>query len=810
MKPTNRIFLNTPARDFTESLLVGNGRLGACVYGEVLREQLVLNENSVWSGSPEDSDRAGAADYLPQIRALLREGRNFEAQKLFAEHFTCIGKGTNYAHGTDVPFGCYQTLGRLLISYLQAVSSGRTDSTCIEDYQRILDIDEAKASVSFKLWGRTYTREYLVSADYQAIYVHLTCSEPGQIDFSCGLERDEHFCVEPLTGTDLKGLYMYGQLDDGYGTDKGVRYGCSLGVVAKGGRTIQEPLRVRVQEADEAWIILTAQTDMEGFMGKKACDPKKQSLADLETAAAADWNTVLKKHEEWYKPQYERMGLTLGTETCADAQTDSAAGSVDTPSTPTAHTLTTRDLLLSSMQGDIDPSMIALYVQYARYLLICSSQPGGFAANLQGIWSDEILTPWNGDWHLNAQQMIYWLAERANLSEHHVPFLELTKELVKPGEKTARTYYNARGWLAHTCTNPWGFTSPCEDASWGSTSGSPAWQCHHLWEHYLYTLDNDYLAWAYPIMKGAMLFYLDNMVENEKGWLITSPSSSPENWFYDDDGNKCALCEGPAYDRALIAALADSCILAGQILDTDADFVEELLEVQKKLAPVEIGSDGRIMEWSKEYKEPYPYHRHLSHLWGVFPGSQISKEKTPEYGAAAEKVLKMRGITTAGWAIAFRGCLQARLRNGAEALGNFQDALKHATAYNMMNLAYHCDETLEHPTSIDRERSRYPFQIDGNQGNATIIMLLLLDDDMEFLEDHTTLTHLYLLPAVTGPLMNGSLHGARAKGNLTVDMDWKDGKVTCLQVKGPQGAKVRLHVNGETKDAVIGEAPFVF
>lgn len=797
---SNQLFLDTPARDFTESFPIGNGRLGACVYGEVLREQLILNENSMWSGSREDADREGAAEYLPVIRALLHEGKNFEAQQLFAEHFTCKGKGTNYAHGTDVPFGCYQTLGRLLISYLQAVSSGRTDSNCIEDYQRTLDLDEAKSCVSFRLWDRTYTREYLVSADYQAIYVHLTCSEPGQIDFSCGLDRDERFAVEPLKTTGQNGLYLYGQLADGCETDKGIHYGCCLRVVNQGGRCIQEPLRVRVEEADEAWIILTARTDLAGFMDKAPCDPRSQSLSDLERAAAANWDTVLEKHLAWYQPQFQRMQLTLGKGKSCTAPIPEKDESCSTK--------TLKERLLASIQESPAPDLITLYVQYARYLLICSSQPGGFAANLQGLWSDEILTPWNGDWHLNAQQMIYWLAERTNLSEHHLPYLKLTEGLVEPGEKTARTYYNARGWLAHICTNPWGFTSPCEDASWGSNTGSPAWQCHHLWEHYLYTLDTDYLTWAYPIMKGAMLFYLDNMVENEQGRLVTSPSSSPENWFYDEFWNKCALCEGPAYDRSVVTALADSCIWTCRILHQDPEFLQELLEVRQKLAPVEIGSDGRIMEWSQEYKEPYPYHRHLSHLWGVFPGSQISKEKTPEFAQAAEKVLKQRGITTAGWAIAYRGCLQARLRNGEAALGHFQDALKHATAYNLMNLAFHCDETLENPPSIDRERSRYPFQIDGNEGNASIIMLMLLDDDVEFLEDGTMRTHLYLLPAAAGPLRSGSLRGARAKGALFVDMDWEDGIVTALTITGPCGSEVILHLNGSERSVTLQEEPF--
>lgn len=836
MTSEHQIIFDTPARDFTESLLIGDGRLGACVYGEVLREQVVLNESSMWSGSPEESDRQGAAAYLPEIRRLLHEGKNFEAQKLFEEHFTCKGLGTNFAHGTDVPYGCYQMLGRLMISYFQAVSSGRQDSCCTEEYLRVLDLNDAKACVSFSLGRRTYTREYLISADYQAIFIHLTCSEPGQIDFTCGLDRDECFEIEPIRcttsadsaandfGTASKsafessvsdmscGLYMHGQLADGYETDHGVRYGCGMTVKTKGGQTVQEALRVRVKEADEAWIIVCAQTDLCGFMGKKACIPKEQVMADLRKAYEADWNIVLKKHEQWYRPQFERMELSLGSVSTNDTVHSafvSANQNSGAETIPSDKIQTTKELLLSSIDGEISPKLIELYVQYARYLLICSSHPNGFAANLQGIWSDEILTPWNGDWHLNAQQMIYWIAERANLSDNHMPYLKLTEALVVPGEKTAQTYYGARGWLAHTCTNPWGFTSPCEDASWGSTTGSPAWQCHHLWEHYLYTLDQDYLAWAYPIMKGAMLFYLDNMVENEKGYLVTSPSSSPENWFLDEEGRQCALCEGPTYDRALVLALTDSCICAGKILQNDTAFTDELEIIRPKLAPIEIGSDGRIMEWSAEYKEPFPYHRHLSHLWGAFPGNLISMEQTPAYGQAAAKSLAMRGITTAGWAIALRGCLGARLRRADDALETFRCALKYATAYNLMNLAYHCDETLKNPPQIDREHCRYPFQIDGNQGNAMIILLMLLDDDVTFTDDGSMITHLYLLPALPQLLDCGSVRGLKAKGNLTVDMEWEDGMVTALTVRGPKNARVVLHMNGIKQEIILENGVYI-
>lgn len=767
----NSLIMDSPARDFTESLLIGNGRLGACVYGEVLREQLFLNESSLWSGSPEEADNEEASEYLEEIRRLLREGKNYEAQRLFEAHFTCKGSGTSYAHGTDVPFGCYQTLGRLNISYFQAVSSGRPSYGDIENYRRELNLEKAVATVSFNMYGKHYKREYMVSHDYQAIFVHLTCSEPGQIDSSIGLSRDERFDICPLD--DIPGLCMFGRMDDGKETETGVNYYCMTAVHVIGGSVKQEAQRVLIREADEAWIIITAHTDMHGFMGLKADNPKMLAKNELMNAYLAKWQEILAKHAQWYEPQFKSMVLQLG-------------GKKNTSQT-------TKELLAQAIEGMIVPELIELYVNYARYLMITSSQQDSLPANLQGIWADEILTPWNGDWHLNAQQMIYWLVEKANLSDCHIPYLKLTEELVEPGRKTAKAYYNAKGWLAHTCTNPWGFTSPCEDASWGSTAGAPAWQCHHLWEHYLYTLDKEYLAWAYPIMQEAMLFYMDNMVENEEGYLITSPSSSPENWFYDEQGRQCALCEGPAYDRELVASLADSCIQAGKILNDTSKFVQKIRQTREMLAPVQIGSDGRIMEWSKEYKEPFPYHRHLSHLWGVYPGNLISKEETPELGEAAEKSLKMRGMTTAGWAVAYRGCLYARLRDGKGAMECFQSAMKYATAYNLMNLAAHCDETNNNPPLLDLEHCRYPFQIDGNQGNATIILMMILDDRLVFEEDGTITVHLYPLSALSSELMTGKVTGLKAKGNVTVNMEWENGKLITLDYQAPEDIRVIVH-----------------
>ena len=782
------VLLTEPAGDFTASLQIGNGRLGANVYGETLREQLVINESSMWSGSREEADRPDAWRYLPEIRRLLREGKEYEAQQLFAQHFVCAGRGSNFAHGSDVPFGCYQLAGRLLLSYFQTVSHGRQDSCNYREYRRELDLDRAVASVSFRIHDTRYRREYFVSADYQGVVVHLTADRPGEIDVSIALDRDENYRIDHAPA-DFPALMMTGQLPDGKGGGEGVRYACCAGARIRGGRLFMEQLRMHIAGADEAWIFVTARTDLRGFMGREGGDPEARALADLQTLLAADPADVMEKHLAWYKRQYDTMTLTFAPE-----GTD-----------PALENMPMDQRIARFRAGGADPELLALYVLFARHQLIASSQPDGFPANLQGIFADEVITPWNGDWHLNAQQMIYWLAEKGNLSENHLPFLRLNEMMLEPGRHTAQCYYHARGWLAHTFTNPWGFTSPGEDASWGSTTGSPAWQCHHLWEHYLYTLDRDYLAWAYPIMKEAALFYLDMLVENERGQLVTSPSSSPENWYLDSEGREVALCEGPAYDRELVAALFDSILQAQRVLKDDAPFAAEVREKLGCLAPVEIASDGRIMEWSREYREARPYHRHVSHLWGVYPGSLISMEKTPALGEAAKKSLIARKQTTAGWAIAMRGCIWARLREPEMAYGTIRDAFTFAISPNLMDLAFQCDENerVNNALQPDLERTRNQFQMDGNQGNATTLLMMLLDDDLRVDEDGEPRITLYLLPALPKALPEGAARGLKAKGNLTVDLTWSEGRLRSWRVEGRPGTKVTVCYGGKTEEAVL-------
>jgi len=782
MEENTKLIFDAPATDFLEAIPIGNGRIGAMIYGEVLREQVILNESSMWSGSREEANRKDALVYLPQIRKLLKDGQNYEAEQLFAEHFTCQGRGSNFGHGSDAPYGCYQVLGRLHLSYFQAISSGREWCYAVENYLRSLDLVKGTSKIEFTIRGTDYRREWIVSKSQEALYMNLTASKKGRISFSLGLDRDECYDIEKIDDTTIR---MTGQLDDGWGKNQGITYACAVSVVVCNGIIKKEKHRVHVSNADEATVIITIRTDLAGFMGRKKVNPKEAVLLDMEKARMITYQAAKEEYTAWYQSQSLCMELKFGN----------AAVNEQLP---------TPERIKRFVKGERDPGLIALYVQFAKHQMIASSQKGEFAANLQGLWSDEVQTPWNGDWHLNAQQQIYWLVEKAGLSENHLPFIELTKALVEPGEETAKKYYGSRGWIVHTMTNPWGFTAPLEDSSWGSTTGSSAWQCHHLFEHYLYTRDAVYLRSIYPVMKGAAEFFMDMLVEDrETGYLVTSPSSSPENVFLDNKGRRCSLCEGPSYDRALVRALFDYCMQAQYILQDDDVSLSELKEKYDRLAPIEIASDGRIKEWGKEYPEILPFHRHLSHLWGVYPGNQISYEKTPGLARAAEKTLIARGRTTAGWAIGYRLCLAARLRNPVEGMGYLRDTFKMATSPNLMNLAYHCSENLLHHKLPEIGTAKHQFQLDGNQANAAGVLLFLMDDDARVMESGEMDVQIHLLPALPEELDSGSIKGLCAKGKINISMSWKNGLLIHAALNGIPETTARVRYREEERHIIF-------
>ena len=788
------IRLDAPATAFTESTPLGNGRFGAMIFGGVTEERIVLNENGMWSGSPQEADRTDAAAALPEIRRLLLEGKNAEAEKLVNERFTCAGAGSGRGRGANIPYGSYQLLGDLTLKFVHAGAAAP-----FTDYRRELDLSEAVARLTYLQDGVHYTREAFVSGYGPAhntvagrpahwetelpevLVLRFTADQAAAFSFDVGLSRPERATTR-AEGSD--GLAFEGALPDGKGGEN-VRFAARLRVVATGGSVRAVGATLQVREADEVLIYVAGTTDIgnRSFAGRKTGNVAESVRGYIERAVEKKFDLWRTAHVAGYRQWYDRVALQLG------------------PANVAPSVLSTPERLKAFAAGASDPGLAALYFNFGRYLLISSSRPGGLPANLQGLWADGINTPWNGDWHLNINvQMNYWLAEVGNLSELHQPLFALINSLTGPGANTARNYYGARGWVAHVITNPWGFTSPGESAQWGSTSSGSAWLCTHLWEHWLFTHDRRFLAQAYPVLKGSAEFYLDMLIaEPTHGWLVTAPSNSPENVFEKKDGTKAHICLGATIDEQLVRAIFEATSTAAKELGLDADFARELDEKRAQLAPTRIGSDGRVMEWQEEYAEPEPHHRHVSHLWGLYPGHEIDPRAQPELAAAAAKTLDARGDAGTGWGTAFKLGMWARLGNGPRAYDLLREHLQPAKPSEKPGVwtgGIYPNLFGAHP----------PFQIDGNLGGPAVIAEMLLQSrevDREGLK-----TEIRLLPALPPAWPEGSVRGLRARGGYEVDFSWRDGKVVAYAVRAARDGEVTLICNNGpiTRPLKAGEA----
>lgn len=736
--------------EWLKALPLGNGSLGVMVFGDVNKERIQLNEESMWSGSPDDNDNPEAAKSLGKIRQLLFEGKYKEATELTNKTQVCKGAGSGHGNGANVPFGCFQTLGDLWIDF------GKTST--FTNYHRELNLNDAVVRIRYGQDGVKYSREIFTSYPDQVMVARFTADKPGQISFTCTMTRPERY----KTYVEGNQLIMSGALTDGKGGD-GLHYMARLKAVSKKGSVSYNNGQMIVKNADEVVLFLSASTDYKPeYPNYKGRDYKNITNSTLEKASGLEYAKLLKTHLNDYWKYFQRVDFKI------------------TPNQP--DNIPTDERVLAYKTSQNDAHLVELMFQYGRYLLISSSRPGTLPANLQGIWANKIQTSWNGDYHTDINvEMNYWPAEITNLSEMHLPLFDLIESLVEPGEKTAKVQYNLDGWVVHPITNVWGYTSPGEAASWGMHTGAGAWICQHIYQHYAFTGDQSFLKKMYPVLKSSVEFYLDWLVKDPVlGKLVSGPAVSPENTFIAPDGSKCQISMGPTHDQEVIWNLFTHFIAASKDLQVSNEFVDRVIAAKKQLLKPKIGKDGRLMEWAHEFPEVEPGHRHISHLFAVFPGSQINLLETPELAEAARKSLDYRiahGGGHTGWSAAWLISEYARLQNPEKAKKDVDVVLSKSTSPNLFGL---------HP----------PFQMDANFGFTAGVAEMLLQSYSGIIQ---------LLPALPTEWSDGHINGLCARGGFVVDMEWRNMKPVNVKVFSRNGGICRIKYGNETKEIKTGK-----
>ncbi|WP_321438813.1 glycoside hydrolase family 95 protein [uncultured Bacteroides sp.] len=761
--PNLILHYNSPAKLWEETLPLGNGRLGMMPDGGIDKERIVLNDISMWSGSEANYNNPEAATYLPQIRELLLQGKNEEAQEVMYKHFVPVKPEKG---GT---FGSYQILGNLDIDYTYKKEAQKNSSDYNREasYERKLDLNNAVARTYFYKNGITYLREYFVSRTKDIIIIRISAPDvTGAISFKAVFNRPERASVS----TDKNQLLMKGTLYSGMDGKDGISFLTKLRAKTHGGSVSVTNEGLEVKNANSVELYISAGTDFN--LGGK----QYKSLVDqlMASAYAISYNKIKNDHIADYKSYFNRVEFTVGNPNSMTAKLKLKQ---------------TTDERIRLFQTEDDPALAALYMQYGRYLFISSTRPGTLPPNLQGLWANTISTPWNGDYHLNINiQMNYWLMEPGNLADLYQPLLTLTKSLVPSGEASAKAFYGnaAKGWVAHMMTNVWNYTAPGEHPSWGATNTGGAWLCAHLWDHYQFMGNNktqnglSYLRQIYPILKGASEFFLSTMIEEPThGWLVTAPSSSPENSFLTKNGkDPVSICMGPTMDNELIRELFSNVIKASKILECDEEYRNQLTVASLKLPPLQVSKEGYLMEWLEDYKETDVHHRHVSHLYGLHPGNQITLSQTPDLAEACKITLNRRGDEATGWSRAWKMNFWSRLGDGNRAYKLFKSLLTPSykpESHNNRGGGTFPNLFCAHP----------PFQIDGNFGGAAGIMEMLMQSHEGFIN---------LLPAIPDSWKEGSFKGLRARSGATIDASWSNGKPILCTILSTYGGTYKLKV----------------